>query len=67
MEINWEKYNAYWFDKYTHKPDWLNGYNWQWTNEGDLSKLLETPFGLNLHTQDVDDFLYRKIARKLDY
>ena len=67
MEINWEKSSAYWFDKHTHKPEWLNGYNWQWANEGDLSKLLGTPFGLNLHVQDVDDFLYRKIARKLDY
>lgn len=27
MEINWEKSYAYWFDKYTHKPKWLNGYN----------------------------------------
>ena len=23
MEINWEKSCAYWFDKYTHKPEWL--------------------------------------------
>lgn len=27
MEINWEKSCAYWFDKYTHKPDWLASYN----------------------------------------
>ena len=67
MEINWKKSSAYWFDKYTHKPEWLNGYNWQWAEEGDLSKLLGTPFGLNLNTQDVDQFLYAKIAKKLDY
>jgi hypothetical protein len=67
MEINWEKSCAYWFDKYTHKPEWLNGYNWQWATEGDLSKLLGTPFGLNLNTRDVDQFLYNKIAKKLDY
>ena len=67
MEINWEKSCAYWFDKFTHKPEWLNGYNWQWAEEGDLSKLLGTPFGLNLKIQDVGKFLYRKISKKLDY
>ena len=67
MEINWEKSCAYWFDKCTHKPDWLAGYNWQWAEDGDLSKLLGTPFGLNLNTPDIDQFLYRKISKKLDY
>ena len=28
MEINWNKSCAYWYDKYTHKPEWLAGYNW---------------------------------------
>ena len=28
MEINWEKSCAYWLDKYTYKPQWLNRYNW---------------------------------------
>ena len=32
-----------------------------------MSKLLGTPFGLNLNTQDVDQFLYAKIAKKIDY
>ena len=66
-EINWEKSCEYWFDQYTHKPEWLNGYNWLWANEMDLSKLLGTPFGLNLRSRDADDFLYRKISKKLDY
>lgn len=26
MEIKWEKFRAYWFDKYTHKPKWLARY-----------------------------------------
>ena len=67
MQINWEKSSAYWFDKFTHKPVWLNGYGWQWVEEGDLSKLLGTPFGLNLDTKDVYQFLYSKISKKLDY
>ena len=29
MEINWEKSSAYWFDKFTHKPEWLADYNWR--------------------------------------
>jgi hypothetical protein len=32
-----------------------------------LSKLLGTSFGLNLDTKDVDQFLYGKITKKLDY
>ena len=67
MEINWDKSCAYWFDKYTHRPEWLAGYNWKWAEEGDLSKLLGTPFGLNLNTPDVDKFLHNKISKKLDY
>ena len=27
MEINWDKSCAYLYDKYTHKPEWLAGYN----------------------------------------
>ena len=67
MEINWEKSCVYWFDKYTHKPEWLAGYNWKWAEEGDLSKLLGMPFGLNLNIPDVDNFFYTKISKKLDY
>ena len=67
MEINWEKSSAYWFDRFTHKPEWLNEYQWQWATEGELSKLLGTPFGLNLKTLDVDQFLYGKITKKLEY
>ena len=67
MEINWDKSSAYWFDKFTHKPVWLQGYDWQWAEEGDLSKLLGTPFGLKLNTPDIDQFLYNKISKILDY
>lgn len=64
MKINWEKSCGYWFDKFTHKPEWLNMYNWQWTEEENLSKLLGIPFGSNLNTKDVDNFLNQKIAKK---
>lgn len=45
----------------------LASYNWQWAEEGDLSKLLGTPFDLNLNIRDVDQFLNAKISNKLDY
>ena len=68
MEINWDKSCAYWFDKYTHKLEWLAGYNWKWAVEGDLSKLLGTPFGINLNTPNVEKLFYSKISKKkLDY
>ena len=67
MEINWDKSCAYWYDKCTHKPEWLAGYNWRWAEEGDLSKLLGTPFGLNLNVSDVDHFVYSIVFRKLAY
>ena len=35
--------------------------------EGDLSKLLGSPFGLNLDVSDIDNFFYSTIARKLAY
>lgn len=67
MEINWEKSSACWFDKFPHKIIQLYEYDWKWADEGDLSKLLGTLFGLNLDTNDVDYFLYSKISKKLDY
>ena len=67
MEINWDKSCAYWFDKFTYKPVWLQGYDWHWAEEGDLSKLLGTHFGLEFNTPDIDQFLYNKISKKLDY
>ena len=67
MEINWNKSCTHWFDKYTHNPEWLARYNWRWAEDGDLSKLLGTPFGLSLNKHDFDWFLYNKIYKKLDY
>ena len=32
-----------------------------------MLKLLGTPFGLNLDTKYMDQFLYRKITKKIDY
>ena len=61
MNINWEKTCMYWFDKFTHNPVWLVGYNWRWAEEENLSKLLGTPFGLKLNVSDIDHFLTQKL------
>ena len=48
---------------YTHKMEWLSGYNWQWVEESDSSEKLGTLFGLNVNTSDVNRFFYGKIER----
>lgn len=39
MEINWDKYCAYRFDKFIHRHVWLQDYDRHWEEEADLSKL----------------------------
>ena len=62
MKINLEKL----FDKFNHKSVWLNGYDWQRTEKGDLSKHSDTPRDLNLDTKDVDYFFMVKLLRNLN-
>lgn len=50
-----------------HKLEHLLGYNWRWGEEYDISKLLDTSFGLNINTRDVDQFFYTTIANTLKY
>jgi hypothetical protein len=64
--INWTKSVAYWLSQ-EPPPIWLQVTRCQWAIEHRLSKLLGTPFGIELSTQDIDDFLYNKIRRKLTY
>lgn len=45
--------------------DWLEWYNWKWAEEGDLSKLLWTPFGLNILTHTWIIFFTPKLPRNL--
>ena len=40
---------------------------WQWADEKDLSKLLGTPFGIDVDTEDIDSFLIKRVKAKLDY
>ena len=45
----------------------LATFNFSWAIETNLSKLLGTPFGLNLTITDVDTFLDEKVTKKLKY
>ena len=65
MKINWKKPSAYWYDRFTHKPEWFVSYNWIWAEKCDIYKFSGTASGLNLETKDVDQILYNKIAKKL--
>ena len=66
MEIKWSKSHAY-SCVHAAKPPWLDGIGWQWALEKDLSKLLGTPFGLNLDSDNIDNFLLNRICGKLSY
>lgn len=53
--------------KYTHKPTWLARYDKKkWATKGNLSKLLDTLFGHDLKTTDVDRFHCAKSSKRLD-
>jgi hypothetical protein len=64
--INWTKSRAYWLAA-TPPPAWLDGMRCEWAVERQLSKLLGTPFGIDLHTADVDAFMMDRIKNKLEY
>ena len=57
---------AYWISP-RPAPPWLQQLECPWAIEKQLSKLLGTPFGLNLDVQNIDEFLAEKIRKKLAY
>lgn len=64
LKINRNKSHALWCSPRT-KPTWLEAFTWSWVGEGDLIKLLRTPFGLDIFGDDVNIFLLQKIENKL--
>ena len=46
---------------------WVERYQWKWTANGYLFKLLGTPFGLKLKLDDVDQFIVGRIKAELEY
>ena len=66
LEIKWHKSVAYWCGQ--GRPLRCVGkYQWKWAANRDLSKLLGTPFGLQLELQDIGHILVNKVKSKLKY
>jgi hypothetical protein len=66
--FNWNKSMAYHWDPGGRpRPSWTEQLPSQWAAENDLSKLLGTPFGLSITTEEVDEFLLARTNRKLQY
>ncbi|KAG0605467.1 hypothetical protein M758_9G061900 [Ceratodon purpureus] len=66
LELNRTKCALYWFGP-GPPPAWLSLFGCSVAAPHSLSRLLGTPFGVSLHTGDVDAFLTAKITRKLRY
>lgn len=49
------------------RPRWLQNLNQNQSRKEEFSKLLTTPFGMDLSHEEIDNFLYQKIIRKLTY
>lgn len=64
---NQQKNLTYWYEEGPKKPHWLIEYGWNRTMDGNMSKLLDTLFGLNLDVDNIDEFLMKKISKKLVY
>lgn len=68
LVINWNKSNGHWKSHdMLFRPTWTNHLGITWAEDDNVGKLLGAPFRLSLSTTDVDNFLYDKIAKKLDY
>jgi hypothetical protein len=52
----------YWHPSGDVRPQWTQGFKWEWANGQDVSKLLGAPFGI-----DSDNFLRAKLEKKLTY
>lgn len=66
LEINWDKEVAYLCSHKT-QPCLVEKYQWKWIHVGDLSKLLDTMFGLHLELENVHQFLVNMVKAKLKY
>ena len=65
--INWSKSSAYWAGRNGPLPAWAHNFRCTWEAEGNISKLLGTPFGLSITTIDTNQFFIDKVKKKLTY
>lgn len=66
LEINWHKNMVYWCGQGIW-PGWVEIFPWKWAANGDLFKLFDTPFGLHLEFQNVDQYVINMVKAKLRY
>jgi hypothetical protein len=66
LVYNPRKTVVYWFSP-DRPPPWIVNFGCQVVVEKNLIKLLGTPFGLDLDVADVDEFLFQKIQKDLQY
>ena len=68
LTIIWNKSAAYWWGpEGAERPAWTQELAIQWAQEGEISKLLGAPFGLNLQASNINQFLEDKSDRKFKY
>lgn len=66
LTTNWDKSTAYFFG--SGQPlAWMQEFTCPWAILGHLGKLFGLPFGIDVHTADIDQFLVDKIEKKLSY
>jgi len=66
--MDWDKSCGYWWSPDgLGCPDWTEVLHISWVEDGDVSKLLGSIFGLNLDTSNVDKFLLDHIHKKLEF
>lgn len=66
LEINQHKFVAYWCGRGL-RLGWVEKYHWKWAANGNLSKLLGMPFGLDLELRHVDQIWRNRVKSKLKY
>jgi hypothetical protein len=68
LVLNWQKSSAYWKgEANTPRPAWTDLLGVIWARDDEVSKLLGTPFGMNINSGDVDKFLLDRVNKKLEY
>lgn len=62
LNINWAKNTTYWITSIL-PPQWLSIFTW--ATDQSMAKLLNTPFGVDFRTHDIDEFLHVKVRKEL--
>lgn len=65
--INQAKSRVCWVDKQGLLPAQTHEYEWIWIEEGNIAKLLDILFGMDISILHVDDFLLNCIHKELTY